>query len=241
VVVVGTTTVVVVGAAVVVVGAAVVVVGAAVVVVGAAVVVVGPAVVVVGAAVVVVELPSQTKAPPGELLPVHASQQLVDDPRHETPPFGGRHLSALFLIEHRTLPRRSTRQHVTAPSLPHVDLAAQRVSSLLHSWGRAPMDACVFANSPTHFTYCPWFEDSVQWHCASALARAVATAASSLHFFADATPGAMAPIATARTPIPSVLMKPSSFVVSISGFTHGYAPDEFGPAHRCGRNWVHEG
>jgi hypothetical protein len=209
-------------------------------VVGAAVVVVGPAVVVVGAAVVVVELPSQTKAPPGELLPVHASQQLVDDPRHETPPLGGWHLSALFLIEHRTLPRRSTRQHVTAPSLPHVDLAAQRVSSLLHSCGRAPVDAICFATSPTHFTYCPWFDDPVQSHCASAAARAAATAAS-LHFFADATPGAMAPIATARTPIPSVLMKPSSFVVSISDFTHGYAPDEFGPAHQCGRNGGHEG
>jgi hypothetical protein len=232
VVVVGTTTVVVVGAAVVVVGAAVVVVGAAVVV--------GPAVVVVGAAVVVVELPSQTKAPPGELLPVHASQQLVDDPRHETPPSGGWHLSALFLIEHRTLPRRSTRQHVTAPSLPHVDLAAQRMSSLLHSWGNEPMDARCFATSPTHFTYCPWFDEPVQSH-ASAASRAFARAASSLHFFADATPGAMAPIATARTPIPNVLMKPSSFVVSISDFTHAYAPDEFGPVHRCGRNRGHEG
>jgi hypothetical protein len=145
--------VVVVGAAVVVVGAAVVVVGAAVVVVGAAVVVVGAAVVVVGAAVVVV-VSSHTKDPPGDV-GWHASQQLAAEPTQACPSRGGRHLSAPRLIEHLTLPRRSMRQQVTRPGLPHVDFAAQRVTSPLHSCGSAPVDASVFATSLTHFTYWP--------------------------------------------------------------------------------------
>jgi len=96
--------------------------GCVVVVVGGAVVV--GAAVVVGVAVVVV-------VPPPHAF-VHASQQLVVAPTHAAPPFGGWHLSALFFTEHRTLPRRSTRQHVTASGLPHVDLAAQRMTSPLH-------------------------------------------------------------------------------------------------------------
>ncbi len=140
--------VVVVGAAVVVVGAAVVVVGAAVVVVGAAVVVVGAAVVVVGAAVVVV-VPSQTNGPPAP----QESQQLAAVPTHAWPPLGALHFSALDLVEHFTLPRRSMRQQVTAPGLPHVDLAAQRTTSPLHWRGRSPESASAFATPATHLTY----------------------------------------------------------------------------------------
>ena len=139
--------VVVVGAAVVVVGAAVVVVGAAVVVVGAAVVVVGAAVVVVGGATVVVVLP-QTNAPADEPAP-QESQQLGAVPTHAWPPFGGLHWAAFDLVEHFTLPRRSTRQQVTAPDLPHVDLAAQLVTTPLHWFGRSsPFNAFV-----TQLTY----------------------------------------------------------------------------------------
>jgi hypothetical protein len=185
--------VVVVGAAVVVVGAAVVVVGAAVVVVGAAVVVVGAAVVVVGATVVVV-LP-QTNEPSGEPAP-QESQQLAAWPAHAWPPFGALHLLALDLIEHFTFPRRSMRQQVTAPDLlPHVDLAAQLVTTPLHSFGRSsPFNACV-----TQLTYCPWLVASVQGHSVSMAKRAAATAASSVHFFADAMPVLASTRATANT------------------------------------------
>ncbi len=120
-------------------------------VVGAAVVVGAP--VVVGAAVVVGVAVVVVVPPPHAF--VHASQQLVVAPTHAAPPFGGWHLSALFLIEHRTLPRRSTRQQVTASGFPHDDLAAQRVTSPLHSVGSVPAAARVFTTSPTHFTYCP--------------------------------------------------------------------------------------
>jgi len=131
---------------VVVVGAAVVVVGAAVVVVGAAVVVVAGALVVVGGALVVV-LP-QTNAPADEPAP-QESQQLGAVPTHAWPPFGGLHWAAFDLVEHFTLPRRSTRQQVTAPDLPHVDLAAQLVTTPLHWFGRSsPFNAFV-----TQLTY----------------------------------------------------------------------------------------
>jgi hypothetical protein len=126
-----------------------VVVGAAVVVVGAAVVVVGAAGVVVGTPVVLVVV-SQTNAPPGD--DSHASQQLVAVPTHAWPSFGGLHLSALFLIEHFTLPLRSMRQQVTEPGLPHVDFAAQRVTSPLHSFGSAPLFARSLATSLTQLT-----------------------------------------------------------------------------------------
>jgi len=139
---------------------------------------------------------------------VHASQQLVVAPTHAAPPFGGWHLSALFFTEHRTLPRRSTRQHVTASGLPHVDLAAQRVISPLHSVGSWPFDARVFATSPTHFTYCPWFSNVAQSHCMAASARASATAAVSSHRFADAIPGTAASTATASMPFTNDLIVP---------------------------------
>jgi hypothetical protein len=177
----------------------VVVVGGAVVV-GAAVVgapVVGGAPVVVGAAVVGVTVVVDVLPPQAF---VHASQQLVDAPTHAAPPFGGWHLSALFLVEHFTLPRRSTRQHVTASGLPHVDLAAQRTTSPLHSVGSEPFPARVFATSPTHLTYCPWFDAVAQSHCAAAALRAAATAASLSHRLADAIPGTAASTATASMP-----------------------------------------
>jgi hypothetical protein len=143
----------VVGAAVLVVGGAelVLVVGAAVVVVGAAEVVVGAALVVVGAAVVLVVVPPwQTKAPPAEL-GWQESQQLAAAPTHAVPPFGGLHLFSPLLIEQRTLPRRSTRQHVTKPGFPQVERAAHSITAPLHSCGRVP-GGSPFTASPTHFT-----------------------------------------------------------------------------------------
>jgi hypothetical protein len=154
--------VVVVGAVVVVEATVVVVVGAAVVVVGAAVVVVGAAVVVVGAAVVVV-VPWQTKAPPAEPAP-QESQQLVAVPAHAWPPFGALHWLAFDLIEHFTLPRLSTRQQVMAPALPHVEFAAQWMTSPLHSFGRSPEAASSFATWATQLTYRPWLLALSQLH-----------------------------------------------------------------------------
>jgi hypothetical protein len=120
---------------------------AMVVVVVLLVVVVGAAVVVVGGATVVVVLP-QTNEPSGEPAP-QESQQLLALPAHAWPPFGGLHWLAFDLVEHFTLPRRSMRQQVTAPDLPHVDLAAQLVTTPLHSFGRSsPCNAFV-----TQLTY----------------------------------------------------------------------------------------
>jgi len=79
----------------------------------AMVVVVVLLVVIVGATVVVV-LP-QTNEPSGEPAP-QESQQLAAWAAHAWPPFGGLHLLALDLIEHFTLPRRSMRQQVIAPT-----------------------------------------------------------------------------------------------------------------------------
>jgi hypothetical protein len=97
-------------------------------------------------------------------------------------------LLAFDLIEHFTLPRLSMRQQVTAPGLPHVELAAHCVTSPLHSLGRSPEAASSFATWATQLTYRPWLLAVAQLHWASAAARAAATAASSLHFFADAMP-----------------------------------------------------
>jgi len=180
---------------VVVVGGALVVVGAAVVVVGGAVVVVGGALVVVGGTLVVV-LP-HTNAPADEPAP-QESQQLVAVPAHAWPPFGALHLLALDLIEHFTLPRRSTWQQVTAPDLPHVDLAAQLVTTPLHSFGRSPEEASRSATCATQLTYLPWLL-AVAQHSPSAAARAAATPASSLHFIADAMPVLASTRPTAKT------------------------------------------
>jgi len=144
------------------VGAVVVVVARSVVVVGATVVVTGAPVVVVGACVVfvvdvtgtVVVLP-QTNPPPGEPDTPHASQQLAELPSHAEPPRGARHFPGLDLIEHFALPRRSTRQHVTPFFLPHVEFAAHRMRSPLHSFGRSPESARSFPTCATQLTYCP--------------------------------------------------------------------------------------
>jgi hypothetical protein len=79
--------------------------------------------------------------------PWHASQQLPV-PGVALPPFGALHLLS-FLIEHFDFPRLLTRQQVTNPSLPHVDLAAQLVTAPLHSCGSA---ASFFAKSATQLT-----------------------------------------------------------------------------------------
>jgi len=161
----------------------VVVVLVVVVVVGAAVVVVGAAVVVVGAAVVVVVLP-QTNEPSGEPAP-QDSQQLAPVPTHAWPPLGGLHLSAADLIEHFTLPRRSTRQHVTNPGLPQVDLAAHWVTNPL----QLLFVSVAFAWSEAQLTNWPWFSAPAQSQFAAIAARAIAMSAASApvgsHFLAS--------------------------------------------------------
>jgi hypothetical protein len=182
-VVVGATDVVV-GASLVVVGASLVVVGTSLVVVGTSLVVVGATLVVVGALVVLVVV-SHVNDPSGDPAP-QESQQLVAPPGHACPPRGALHFSALDLMEHFTLPRRSIRQHVTKPGFPHVDFAAHLTASPLHSFGRSPESASSSATPLTQLTYCPWLLAPAQSHSVAASARADATAASSVHCFATA-------------------------------------------------------
>lgn len=143
--------------------------------------------VVVTGVVVVVLLP-HVNAPSAEPA-AQESQQLAAEPTQATPPWEGLHLAALLLIEHFTLPLLSTRQHVTAPCFPQVECAAHDTISPLHSFGRLPPFDSVFTVSVTHFMYCPWFVKESHGQFTSTASRAVVTAASSLHGFADATPG----------------------------------------------------
>jgi hypothetical protein len=157
-------------------GTMVVVVGAVVVVVGAVdvvVVVVDTVDVVVGAVDEVVVLP-QTNAPSGEPAP-QESQQLAPAPTQAWPPLGGLHLSALDLVEHFTLPFRLMRQHVTNPSLPHVDLAAHLVTNPL----QLLFASVAFAWSEAQRTNSPWFAAPAQSQFAATAARAAATSAAS--------------------------------------------------------------
>jgi hypothetical protein len=95
--------------------------------------------------VVVVVVAAQ---PPG----TQASQQLVAVPTQAVPSFGGRHEAALRLMLHLVLPCLSVRQHVTAPSLPHVDLAAHSITVPLHSSRRSPSATAASATRATHLT-----------------------------------------------------------------------------------------
>ena len=61
-----------------------------------------------------------------------ASQQLGTDPMHALPPPGATQRAAPRSIEHDVLPDGRVRQQVTNPGLPHVDLAAQRLTVLVH-------------------------------------------------------------------------------------------------------------
>ena len=107
-------------------------------------------VVVVGGRVVVV-LPGGGHEPPGP----HASQQLGTDPTHAVPRGGALQNAAALLIEQLVWPLRLVRQQVTKPGLPHVDCAAQRVTSSLHSDRSDPFLTAASATCATQLTYLP--------------------------------------------------------------------------------------
>jgi hypothetical protein len=75
---------------------------------------------------------------------------------------------------HRVRPNLSVRQHVTAPSLPHVDLAAQVSTRFLQPAARRPSRVALFTTFIVQETYCPWFFADAQSHCSSASARTAA-------------------------------------------------------------------
>jgi hypothetical protein len=102
--------------------------------------VVGPAIVVVvaPAAVVVVTAPEQVPA-------LQLSQQPGTVPTHAVPPLGATHFDSLGATEHLVWPIEFVRQQVTKPGLPQVDLRAQLTTLALHSLGRLPLRAAVFA------------------------------------------------------------------------------------------------
>jgi hypothetical protein len=58
---------------------------------------------------------------------------------------GGRHLEPSRLIQQEVVPSDFVRQQVTYPGLPHVERAAQRLTTLLHSRDRVPLSARVSA------------------------------------------------------------------------------------------------
>jgi hypothetical protein len=172
--------------------------------------------VVVTGVVVDVLLP-HVNAPPAELA-AHESQQLSAEPTHATPPPDGVHLAVLLLTVHFTLPLLSTRQHVTASFFPQVECAAHETTWPLHSFGRLAGPSA-FTVCVTHFMYCPWFLNESHGQFTVTASRAVATAASSLHGFADATLGNVSK-ASPRTPKAINLIKPSSPVRDFDHLHH---------------------
>lgn len=82
-----------------------------------------------GSRVLVVELDEVVVVVALQPPAAHASQQLGADPTHALPPFGATQRSALRLSAHDVVPELRVRQHVTKPGLPHVDLAAQRLTT----------------------------------------------------------------------------------------------------------------
>jgi hypothetical protein len=69
---------------------------------------------------------------------VQASQQLGQVPMTAVPPLGARHLAALFLTAHLTLPLAVVRQQVTAPGRPQVDFFTHFLTADTHARGRVP-------------------------------------------------------------------------------------------------------
>jgi len=69
----------------------------------------------------------------------------------------------------------SVRQHVTAPSLPQVDLAAHVSTRFRQPDARRPSRVALFTTLIVQETYCPWFLADAQSHCSSASARIAAS------------------------------------------------------------------
>src|SRR5262245_23998981 len=83
----------------------------------------------------------------------HASQQLACAPTHPRPFLGALQCAASRRIAHVVAPAARVRQHVTNPGLPHVDLAAQRLTSPLHVLGRIPAATAALMTRVAHWTY----------------------------------------------------------------------------------------
>jgi hypothetical protein len=99
----------------------------------------GSVTVVVVAVDVVVVVVAQPLAP-------QASQQLANDPTHAAPPAGERQTPSLRLIAQVVFPDLRVRQHVTNPGLPHVERAAQRITTPAQSGFASVAFACAAAH-----------------------------------------------------------------------------------------------
>jgi hypothetical protein len=119
--------------------------------------------------------------PPAQPPALQLSQQLGTAPTHAEPPLGAVHFAVTDLREHLVLLVAVVRQHVTKPFEPQVDFLAHRRTSALHSFGRLPLVAAVFANCATQWTYALWLAAVSHGHFASAAVRVDATAAGSVH------------------------------------------------------------
>jgi hypothetical protein len=86
---------------------------------------------------------------------VHESAQLGNRPMQAAPPFGAVQRPGLGLITHIVLSFFVVRQHVTAPGLPQVEMAAALIRRPRHSRDRWPLFIAVFATVVTHFMYRP--------------------------------------------------------------------------------------
>jgi hypothetical protein len=73
----------------------------------------------------------------------------------------------------------SVRQQVTAPSLPHVDLAAHVSTRFRQLAARRSSRTALFTTFIVQETYWPWFFADAQSHSSAASARTAATEASS--------------------------------------------------------------
>jgi hypothetical protein len=79
---------------------------------------------------------------------VHASQQLETLPTHAVPPGDGLQAVAADLMLHLVVPLALVRQHVTLPSLPHVE----RDAHFLMKDSQLLFVSDAFACSATHRT-----------------------------------------------------------------------------------------
>src|SRR5262245_18706498 len=125
--------------------------------------------------VVVVVLVVGTTHPPAP----HASQQLANTPTHALPPSGAVHRPGSRFVLHRGLPPGRVRQQVTAPGLPHVERAAQRLTAPLQDIGSVPAVARALAIPAAHATYVPCGTVSLHVQSAATWMRASATACAS--------------------------------------------------------------
>jgi hypothetical protein len=105
----------------------------------------------------------------------HASQQLACVPTQR----GALQRDGSRLIAQRARPESATRQHVTAPSRPHVDCDAQRLAVFTHSARSVSSPMCVRITSNAQRTWSRWLAAASHGQFASMSARVAASAAAS--------------------------------------------------------------